>query len=64
MNTETKKKELTKRETQVYTLIKEGLSNIDIAQNLGLSVNTIKTHVKNIYKKLNVKNRIHAILMG
>jgi len=41
-------------------LLVAGLSNADIAQELIVSTNTIKTHVKSIYRKLNVKSRDEA----
>lgn len=55
-----KNNRLSTREDDVLRFIKEGMSNQDIAEQLGLSVNTIKTHVKNIFKKLEVKNRTQA----
>ncbi|WP_457611407.1 helix-turn-helix transcriptional regulator [Lutibacter sp.] len=39
----------------------EGLSNDEISEKMFVSNNTIKTHIKNIYAKLDVKNRIQAI---
>jgi ATP/maltotriose-dependent transcriptional regulator MalT len=52
---------LTERECQVLRLLSAGLSNQEIAQELFLSINTIKTHTRNIYGKLNVRNRTHAV---
>lgn len=52
---------LSKREIEVFTLITQGLSNDEIAEKMFVSKNTIKTHIKNIYSKLDVKNRIQAI---
>ncbi len=52
---------LTEREYQVIRLISAGLSNREIAEELYLSINTIKTHTKNIYSKLNVSNRTQAV---
>lgn len=48
---------LTERELEIVNLIKEGFSNKDISTKLYLSNNTVKTHVNNIFKKLNVNNR-------
>lgn len=45
----------------VYSLLCEGLSNEEIAKIRNVSVNTIKTQLKNIYVKLNVKNRTAAV---
>ena len=52
---------ISKREIEVLTHIFNGHSNDEIAQKLFISKNTIKTHIKNIYSKLDVKNRMQAI---
>ena len=52
---------LTGREIEVLTLIELGLSNSEIAERLNLAPSTIKTHINNIYSKLGVQSRIHAI---
>ncbi|WP_456461208.1 LuxR C-terminal-related transcriptional regulator [Lutibacter sp.] len=52
---------LSKREIEVLQYISEGLSNDEISEKIFVSNNTIKTHIKNIYSKLDVKNRIQAI---
>lgn len=52
---------LSKREIEVFTQITSGLSNEEIAEKMFISKNTIKTHIKNIYAKLDVKNRIQAM---
>lgn len=51
---------LTEREIDVLKLIAEGLSNPEIAEKLVLSVGTVKTHVKHIYGKLHVDDRVKA----
>jgi ATP/maltotriose-dependent transcriptional regulator MalT len=48
-------------EIEVYNLLCQGLSNEEIANARNVSVNTIKTQLKNIYSKLNVKNRTAAV---
>lgn len=53
--------DLSKREIEVLTHITNGLSNDDIADKMFVSINTIKTHIKNIYVKLDVQNRIQAV---
>lgn len=53
--------QLTEREQEVLGLIVKGYSNLEIAQALHLSVSTIKTHVSNLYSKLEVKRRGQAI---
>jgi len=52
---------LTEREMEVLELIVKGLSNTKIGKILHMSVNTVKTHVKNIYGKLNVNRRVQAV---
>jgi ATP/maltotriose-dependent transcriptional regulator MalT len=52
--------DLTEREEQVLLLISKGYQNSEIAEKLFVSVNTIKTHTKNIFIKLNVRNRTEA----
>ena len=58
---ELKRLALTNREFQVLQLIGKGFSNRDIASRLFLSVSTIKTHVSNLYSKMDVKSRFQAI---
>ena len=53
--------DLTKRETDVLKLIAEGYSNEEIAEKMFISKNTVKSHIKNIYLKLDVKNRIQVL---
>jgi len=53
----TEEYKLTEREYDILKLICEGLSNEEIAKKLFISKNTVKTHIRNIYDKLNVKNR-------
>jgi DNA-binding NarL/FixJ family response regulator len=52
---------LTERETQVLTLLAEGLSYKMIADRLALSFHTVNTHAKNIYEKLHVASLGEAI---
>jgi len=51
---------LTDREETVLTLVAEGKSNAQIGAALGLSENTVKFHLKNVYLKLGVTNRTEA----
>lgn len=51
---------LSSREAEIISLISKGLSNKEIAKTLYLSVHTVITHTKNIYKKLNVNSRAEA----
>lgn len=52
---------LTSRELEILQYITEGMSNQDIADRLFLSPHTIKTHIYNLYKKIDVKSRLQAI---
>ncbi|HUW93959.1 MAG TPA: LuxR C-terminal-related transcriptional regulator [Bacteroidales bacterium] len=52
---------ITSFEEKVMLLLKGGLTNNSIATVLGKSPNTIKYHLKKIYKKLGVGNRVEAI---
>ena len=56
--------ELTPREIEVLTQLSKGLKNKLIAENLFLSVSTIKKHIENIFTKLQVHNRVEAIQKG
>lgn len=51
---------LTAREQEVLRLVARGMSNAEIAADLVLSENTVKTHVKNVLSKLQMKNRAEA----
>ncbi len=51
---------LSEREREVLMLIRDGLSNREIAERLVLSVGTVKVHTRNIYSKLNVSSRTQA----
>ncbi|HKL25591.1 MAG TPA: response regulator transcription factor [Desulfuromonadales bacterium] len=53
---------LTERETEIMCLVATGLSNLQIAEKLVLSLGTVKIHIHNIYSKLGVKNRVDLTL--
>lgn len=53
---------LTKREYEVLTLIAEGMNNRDIAEKLFISEKTVKNHVSNIFKKIDVTDRVQAAI--
>jgi DNA-binding NarL/FixJ family response regulator len=55
---------LTKREKEILTLIADGLTNSQMAERLFISVDTVDSHRKNLYTKLNVKNTAMLIRLA
>jgi DNA-binding NarL/FixJ family response regulator len=53
--------QLSHRELEVLEQVAKGLSNKEIADALYVSVNTVKTHLKNVYEKLDVNRRTQAV---
>lgn len=53
---------LSEREDQILNLLANGQSNVQIADNLYLSVSSVKTHLRNLYKKLDVNSRTEAVV--
>ena len=53
--------ELSKRELEILSLLAQGHSNQEIAAKLFVSLSTIKTHIQNLFEKLDVKRRIQAV---
>lgn len=51
---------LTEREVEVLQQVARGASNADVAEKLGITINTVKTHLKHIYNKLKIENRTQA----
>jgi DNA-binding CsgD family transcriptional regulator len=52
---------LTEREVEVLTQLASGMSNAQIADSLFISINTVKSHLKNVYGKLGVESRTRAV---
>ncbi|MHB9895260.1 helix-turn-helix transcriptional regulator [Clostridium botulinum] len=52
---------LTEREKEVMEILFEGASNKQIGKRLNISLATVKTHMINIYSKLQVSNRVQAV---
>ncbi len=55
--------ELTGRERELLTALANGWTNLQIASRIGISRNTVKYHLKNLYDKLGVNNRAMAVAM-
>lgn len=52
---------LTTRETEILQLLAEGLLYKEIADRLRITIDTVSTHLKNIYRKLHVRSRTEAV---
>jgi two-component system, NarL family, response regulator len=55
---------LTRREDEILDLLGKGLSNRELGQVLGVSEDTIKTHLKSLFRKLDVSDRAEAVREG
>lgn len=60
-DTEKEENPLTSRETDVLLQLSKGLNYIEIADNLIISPSTVRKHIENIYKKLQVRNKMEAV---
>lgn len=56
--------ELTDRETEIMQQIARGLSNAEIADELFISEATVKSHINRIFAKLNLRDRVHAVILA
>jgi two-component system nitrate/nitrite response regulator NarL len=55
---------LTSREREILALLADGLPNKQIAARLGISTNTVKTHLELLFEKLGVSSRAEAVATG
>jgi len=53
---------LTRRELEILSMVVSGATNEEIAARICISPHTVKTHIYNIFKKINVPNRLQAAL--
>jgi DNA-binding NarL/FixJ family response regulator len=58
-----KMKDVSRREMEVMALISESMTNEEIAEKLFLSAKTVKTHIRNIFEKTGIHNRVEAVLL-
>lgn len=61
MNLVKQKYELTNREIEILTEVYNGKTNTQIAEDLFISESTVKAHIYNIFRKMNVKSRVEAV---
>ena len=56
--------DLSERETEVFALVGAGLTNAEIAEQLFISIATVKSHVRHILAKLDLRDRVQAVVLA
>ena len=56
--------ELSAREREIFELLANGLTGEQVAAKLGLSPETVRTHIRNGIRKLRANNRLHAVAIA
>ena len=62
--TQQRQRHLTKRQSEITTLVCIGLSNKEVSQRLNLAEGTVKVHLHQIYEKLGVQNRTALAMLA
>lgn len=58
-----KLEKLTKRELEILDLLSQSYTNEEIAEKVYISTDTVKTHIRNLFEKLEARNRVEATLI-
>ena len=56
--------EPTRRQTQVLSLLAEGMTAREVGEELGLATDTARTHIQNLLRRIEARNRPHAVALG
>ncbi len=59
-----RERDLTARESELLALLPTGMTNRELGEHLYLSQNTIKTQLRRLFSKLNVRNRVQAVAVA
>lgn len=52
------------RQTQILALVAEGMTNGQIGKELGMSVSTVSSHLRHLYRRIGANDRAHAVLLA
>ena len=54
---------LTKRQTRVMNLVKHGYANKQIARKLGITIDTVRSHLHSVFRRMPASNKAHAVYL-